>query len=206
MTKKKIIVMVVTTLLMISAILYQLLYKNYKKNEIIKEIDKIDGNIDVQPIPEIVTTTVFVDVAGEVNSPGLYELKEGARVNDAILAAGGVTEQADMTMVNLAYILSDELKITIPSKEAKEMTSVGITQKTVLSSAMSASETGEKKININTAGKEELETLKGIGSAMAERIIEYRKSNGAFQTIEDIKNVSGIGEAKYNAMKAQITV
>jgi len=211
MDKKKIIVITVTTILLLSAILYQILYKNYKKNEIINELDEIDSNIDVQPISEVEEITIFVDVSGEVNVPGLYELKERARVNDAILAAGGVTEKADMEMVNLAYILSDEMKITIPAKEIKtENTSTG-TKKTIISSGITPEDLSNNvntsgKVNINKAGKGELESLTGIGSAIAERIIEYRNNNGSFESIEEIKNVSGIGEAKYNAMKDEITV
>jgi len=209
MDKKKIIVIIVTTILLISAIVYRLLYTNQQKNEIIEELTINEPNIDVEPIVEVKEITVFVDVAGEVVEPGLYELQEGARVNDAILAAGGVTEKADMTQVNLAYILSDEMKITIPPKVTK--TTVSTPPNAVISTGMTTNEvvsaenkTG--KININTAGKAELETLKGIGSAMAERIMEYRKNNGSFRNIEDIKKVSGIGDAKYEAMKEQITV
>jgi len=209
MDKKKIIVIIVTTILLISAIVYRLLYTNQQKNEIIEELTMEESNIDVEPIVEVKKITVFVDVAGEVVKPGLYELQEGARVNDAILAAGGVTEKADMTQVNLAYILSDEMKITIPPKVTK--TTVSTPPNAVISTGMTTNEvvsaenkTG--KININTAGKAELETLKGIGSAMAERIMEYRKNNGSFRNIEDIKKVSGIGDAKYEAMKEQITV
>lgn len=211
MDKKKIIVVIVTFILLISAILYQILYKNSQKNEIINEFDKIESNVDVQPISEVEEITIFVDVSGEVNVPGLYELKERARVNDAILAAGGVTEKADMEMVNLAYILSDEMKITIPSKGIKPANTSTGTKKTVVSSGITPADTANNvntsgKVNINKAGKGELESLTGIGSAIAERIIEYRNNNGSFESIEEIKNVSGIGEAKYNAMKDEITV
>jgi len=211
MTKKKIIVLTVTTILLLSAIGYQLLYKNSQKNELILELDENEGNIDVLPISEVVESTIFVDVSGEVKIPGLYELKENARVNDAILAAGGVTEKADMESVNLAYILSDEMKITIPTKEVEEVNFVTTTKKVIISSGMTPVETinsvnNSGKVNINTAGKGELESLTGIGSAIAERIIEYRNSNGKFKNIEEIKNVSGIGDAKYNGMKNEITV
>ena len=211
MNKKKIIILIATTILLISAILYQILYKNYQKNEIISEVNKTASNIDVQPITEVKEITVFVDVSGEVKEPGLYELKENARVNDAILAAGGVTEDADLNLVNLAYILSDEMKITIPKKEIKPSNASTGIKNAVISSgitpvSVSVSENLDGKVNINTASKGELETLTGIGSSIAERIVDYRKNNGSFKTIEEIKNVSGIGEAKYNAMKDKITV
>lgn len=211
MTKRKIIVLSITTILFLSAISYQLLYKNFQKNELIQEINQNEGNIDVQPISQVEETGIFVDVGGEVKNPGLYELKGNARVNDAILAAGGVTGNADMEVVNLAYILSDEMKIIIPSKAAKQENENITVHKEVISSGITVVEennygNSNGKININKAGKKDLESLTGIGSSIAERIIDYRKSNGNFNKIEEIKNVSGIGDAKYSAIKDEITV
>lgn len=211
MEKKKIITITIIIILLISAISYHLLYKKFQKNQIIQELNEVDSNIDVSRALEIEEARIFVDVGGEVNTPGLYELKDKARVNDAIVAAGGVTEGADMELVNLAYILSDEMKITIPSKKVEKENVMSGETKPLISSKLIVTMNDSKveqngKVNINTANKGELETLKGIGSAMAERIIEYRQNQGDFNTIDEIKNVSGIGEAKFSSIKNQITV
>ena len=154
-----------------------------------------------------VPTTVLVDVEGAVVSPGLYELAEGARVGDAVSAAGGMAADAVSAQVNLARKLEDGEQVYIPS--AGEMsTAQGNTgelaagtspgQKTGASSAAS------DKVNINTATSEELQKLSGIGPSLAERIIEYRESNGRFSTVEDLQNVSGSGKTRFAKIKDKI--
>ena len=145
---------------------------------------------------------IYVDVGGEVNYPGLYSLPEGSRVNDAIIIAGGATEKADLSEVNLAYILSDALKITIPKKEVEIKKKKAIVSKSINISSNN-SELG--KININTASKEQLKTLYGIGDSTAEKIIKYREENGTFSNTEELKKVSGIGESKYDKIANSIT-
>ena len=145
---------------------------------------------------------IVVHIAGAIKTEGVILLQEGARINDAIEKAGGVTEEADMTQVNLATILEDGMKIYIPKKGEdngnmeEEMTLKEETQETKTTT----------KININKANQTELEALPGIGTATATKIIDYREENGKFKTIENIKDVSGIGEAKYNSIKDLITV
>ena len=161
--------------------------------------------------------TIVVHVVGEVNSPGVVTLNEGARIIDAINAAGGKTEEADLSKVNLAYIIEDGVQIYIPSisetskigenneeeiKYIREDAGEGI----ILASASEEIDTKQVKVNINTANLEKLQTLPGIGESTAKKIIEYREQNGKFSKIEDIKNVSGIGESKYNTLKDNITV
>lgn len=152
---------------------------------------------------------IIVHVIGAVKNEGIVKVKENARINDVIEAAGGLTEDADLNNVNLAYVVEDGQKIYIPSisdnidKENMEnMVSqgagVGITGE------VSESESG--LININTAGQEKLQELPGIGSSTALKIVTYRSENGKFKDIEDIKNVSGIGEAKYEQIKLHICV
>lgn len=157
---------------------------------------------------------IKVHIIGEVNSPGLYELEEGARIYDLILIAGNTTQNADLNKVNLAYQLSDGEKIYIPSIFDDNSTYIyndaGVNVisssniKTTTNSSNSAGKIG--KININKASLEELETISGIGSSLAQKIIEYRNSNGKFSSLEDLKNVSGIGEKKYNSIKEKITL
>jgi competence protein ComEA len=134
---------------------------------------------------------IKIHIYGEVNNPGLIELDSGSRVADAIEAAGGTTENVDISKVNLAYILSDGEKIYIPSINDDDTIIENITQTS-------------SKININTATVTELAMLNGIGNSIAEAIIEYRTENGRFKNIEDIKNVSGIGDSKFEKIKDYI--
>lgn len=140
---------------------------------------------------------IIVHVAGEVNNPGVYQLNTKARVKDAINAADGITDNANMTNVNLAYVLTDGQKVYIPSSESD----VDYNNTDIISGGK------EKiKVNINTATQAELESLSGIGPSLASKIINYRAKNGKFKTCDDLKNVQGIGEAKYNALKDEICV
>lgn len=146
---------------------------------------------------------IMVDVGGEVNDPKVVELEEGSRVEDAINAAGGVTENADLMDINRAAFLEDGDKILIPKKTDESTSDVSGS-----SSQQSSSKGGYSsyfgKININTAGSEELQQLDGVGPATAEKIIEYRETAGRFKNIEDIKNVSGIGDKTFEKMKENI--
>lgn len=145
---------------------------------------------------------IKVHIAGSVVNEGIVELEENARVADAIKEAGGTTVDANMEKVNLAYKLQDGQKIYIPNNTEENYT--------IISESMGEETTnikiGTGKININTATQTELELLTGIGPSTASKIINYREENGKFKTIEEIKNVSGIGEAKYESIKEEITV
>ena len=131
---------------------------------------------------------VYVHVKGEVKNPGMYVLEYGKRVDDAIKAAGGPTEDADVNKVNLAQIVADEMEIIVPKIGDESLYQSG-------------------KVNINTAQSDELQTINGIGEATAEKIIKYRESiGGRFSSIEEIMNVDGIGQKKFEAMKDFIYV
>lgn len=170
-------------------------------NKTIKEnVDKAE-----EKVKEIV-----VHIIGEVKKSGVVSLEEGARLIDAIKKAGGETKNADLSQVNLAYKLKDGDKIYIPNKNEK------ITEYIVQGNGDNTVSVGEepennlkgenKKVNINTANQEELDTLPGIGETTAQKIIEYRETNGKFNKIEDLQNVKGIGESKYSEIKDKITV
>ena len=135
-----------------------------------------------------------VFVCGAVVSPGVYELSEGSRVYEAIALAGGMTENAAMTAVNQAELLSDGQMIEIPTIEEQQ--------------AQTAAEEAHADglVNINTAGAEELKTLPGIGDAKARSIIAYREKNGGFGAAEDIKNVEGIGDGVFAKLEGCIKV
>ena len=145
---------------------------------------------------------VVVHVTGEVKKPGVVKVKEGSRVEDIIEAAGGLTENADISNINLAYIIEDGSKIRIPSTD-DEKNEDYITQNIGEGIIMQEDnkDSNSSIININTANEVELEELPGIGAAIAERIIDYRNKNGKFKNIEDIKNVPGIGDSKFEKIK-----
>ncbi len=154
---------------------------------------------------------IVVHISGQVVNAGVISLKEGARIIDAINKAGGLTKEADINKVNLAYVLADAQKIYIPSvndKEEVSFVSEGNEDSKIVTSGSNQSKEKEEAlmININTASAEELQKLPGIGSSIAAKIVAYRKENGKFNTIEDIQNVSGIGTSKYNSIKNNICI
>lgn len=151
------------------------------------------------------TPTICVDVVGAVENEGVVYLPEGARVYEAVAAAGGFSEDADQRAVNQAAVLSDGVQLVIPTKEETEAGTesvYGIVGNTPAASAASE-ETG--LVNINTADEATLQTLPGIGETKAAAIVRYREENGAFAAIEDIKNVPGIKDAGFEKIRDRIT-
>ena len=147
---------------------------------------------------------IYVHICGEVNEPGVYELKEAARVIDAIDAAKGLTKAASQQSVNQAEKLEDCQQIYIPSIiEVKEDVNQSVKSS---DSNSSINNEGNGKVNINTASQEELTTLPGIGVAKAQKIIAYRQQNGSFSKIEDIMKISGIKEVLFNKISEINTV
>ncbi|MEJ8751255.1 helix-hairpin-helix domain-containing protein [Lagierella sp. ICN-221743] len=170
----------------------------YKSNNSIEEpeqnllqiANKNAGETDNKP------KDIYVHIDGEVVNPGLYKLTTEDRVNDLLIIAGGATDKASLKDINLAKKLEDEMKIYIPSKEEN------LTNEVHGQSEVSSS-TG--KINLNTANKDELKTLPGIGDSRADEILRYRENTG-FSKVEDIKNISGIGDKTYEKLKDLISV
>jgi len=161
---------------------------------------------------KVMTSTVHV--AGAVKNPGVYNLPSSSRVIDAIEKAGGATENADLDQINLADYVSDGQKIEVPKLKSGD-TSLNyklITDELDKIGANKIDSTNEKSssksdlVNINTADSSELQSLPGIGTTIANSIIEYRKENGNFETIEDLKNVSRIGDKTFDKLKDLITV
>lgn len=228
-TKQKIILGIIATIIMIIIFIfaYKYFYIDTNKEES-TEIEQSTNEAINNDINEIgyegsenlddgilnskkKKSAIIVHIIGEVNKPGVVKLEEGARIIDAISAAGGQTENADLSKVNLAYIVEDGTQIYIP-KYNENLTDIsliredageGIIKESVVNNETSTNKT---KVNINTATKEKLITLPGIGDSMAEKIIEYRTQNGKFEKVEDIKKVSGIGESKFNNIKDMITI
>ena len=148
---------------------------------------------------------IIVHITGEVNKPGIVILNKNSRIADAINKAGGATKEADLNQINLAYILEDGQKIYIPNKNEKIDEDEYITEGNGNNIGNNSQKEGEK-VNINEAMQTELEELPGIGPSLASRIIEYREQNGDFKKIEELQNVKGIGDAKYNDIKDKVTV
>lgn len=146
---------------------------------------------------------VGVDVEGAVASPGLYLVSADARVNDAVAAAGGMTQDADRQRVNLAQKVEDGMQVYVPSREEAAAAS-GTT--TTGAGQASSSGASKGKVNLNTASAEELQTLSGIGPSLSQRIIDYRQANGPFKSVEDLRKVSGIGDARFKSLKDLVCV
>ena len=146
---------------------------------------------------------IFVYIIGAVNKPGIIEARKDSRLYEIIEFAGGLTENADETAINLALTVMDGEKIIIPYRETSTVEKEKVKINQLYKESVN---TNSNKININTASVEELKTLSGIGQSTAEKIINYRNENSKFEKIEDIKNVSGIGDAKFNSIKDKIVV
>lgn len=218
--QKKIIAIILIILVVIA---YYYFYLKDSTEEISNQDLEVNNTQESNQTEKESKETIVVHVSGAVNSEGIVELDSGSRVANAIEKAGGVKENADMTNINLAYPLEDGMKIYIPTKEETEVnknnentsdesyvtsSSGGVNSKETTNSipSSSMSDTTSKKVNINTASQEELDTLPGIGPSIASKIIDYREQNGKFNSIEEIKEVSGIGEAKYEKIKDSITI
>ena len=211
--KEKIIVSIIVILLI--GISYYI-YSNQDTNDINKEnnsIKDIEENVQEEQNTEN-KNIIVVHVSGAVNNDGIIELEEGSRVSDAIEKAGGLKENAYTKDINLAYKVEDEMKIYIPTidernkyseENDKDAADNIITNKNFKNDSTNIKDKNSK-ININTATKEQLESLPGIGESTSIKIIEYRNQNGKFKDIQDIKNIKGIGESKFNNIKDKIDV
>ena len=148
---------------------------------------------------------IWVYVCGAVNHPGVYQLAEGSRVCEALQCAGGLKEDADERSLNQAQVLEDGQQIIVLTVEETKNTGSG-TAAGSGSGSNAGGSSGNAKVNINTAGREELMTLPGIGEARAEAIIAYREENGAFQSAEEIMKIEGIKEKSYAKLQDKICV
>ena len=147
----------------------------------------------------------YVDIKGEVLRPGVYEFSCESRIQEVIKKAGGFTEDADETKINLAQKISDQMQIIVPNLHSKQ--EGGVTEGNFEkgnSSNSTPSNSKQGTVNINTATLEELQTIKGIGKKKAEAILQYRKEHGAFRTKEDLLQVKGIGKKALEAIESQV--
>ncbi len=189
--KKKLIIIGIISLIII-VIIIKLIDTKFEKNNT-KETGIL--NIITEEESKETEEKIVIYITGEVINEGVYELDIGSRIANAIEAAGGTKETANLRNVNLAYELEDGEKIYIPN--------INETENEILDAEK---EDKEREININKANIEELQELSGVGESTAESIIKYREENGKFSTIEEIMNVPGIGENKFENIKEKIKV
>lgn len=176
-------------------------------NEIAEDENK--GDWEEPEEEQIVSKEIVVHITGAVQKEGIVRIKEGSRIVDAIEAAGGMTDEINLEMINLAYTLKDGQKIYVPKlsdKEEEKYINGEKASNIIIDNGTEENSSTNAKININTANIAQLETISGIGESTANKIIQYREKNGKFKTIEEIKNVSGIGELKYEGIKNDICV
>lgn len=203
--KQKIIIAIILTIILL-VIGYYIWDITQDNSEIIEDydeqnIEEIEDNIKISQ-----STEIIIHIAGAVENEGIQKLPENSRVADAIEAAGGLTSDANANCINLAQKIADGQKIYIPFNNEEETSVEKMSEVNIQEPVQIIDDTSEKLVNINTATQTELETLSGIGTSTATKIINYRKENGKFKSIEDIKNVSGIGENKYENIKNNITI
>lgn len=207
-------------ILVIIVALLVYLFSAADKNEIVVEGDGITtGQSDMNgngtlasdgTVGENTGGTIYVDISGEVANPGVYQVKNGARLFEVIEKAGGLTKNADLNSINQAEAVVDGQKITIYTSYGNQGAG-GVTGQTQGNTSAGnpggpAAISSDGRININLADSLTLQEITGVGPVTAEKIIDYRTSNGRFKSIEDLKNVSGIGDRTFEKIKGEITV
>lgn len=163
-----------------------------------------DSNEESEPTETEHPTTLYADIKGAVQHPGIYKIEDNMRVNDLVELAGGILKEADDKQVNFAKIVTDQAVIYIPKKG--EEIPITLSENQENKKGEDEGEASGGKVNINTATKEILQTVSGIGEKKAEAILTFREENGSFKTVDDLKNVSGIGEKTVEKLKEELTV
>jgi len=214
LSKKEKILFFIILSIMILIIIYYMYHTLYKEDLRFSYNNNLIENNLIQNTEELNTSYsetleenfIVVYICGAVKKNKVVTLKENSRICDAIDATGGLTKEADLTNINLAYILEDGEKVYIPKKgEETENISSSRTEGSSYTN-YSSNSLKHNKININKATQTELETIPGVGPSTALKIINYREEIGKFSSIEDLKNVSGIGYAKFEKMKDYISI
>lgn len=210
LNKKNIIILIIISIIILCLILYYMHIKN--EEEFISCNTEIEENIINETNGEEKKNKnqeIIVHITGSVINQGIVKLEENSRVSDAIEAAGGTKEDADLSKINLAFVLEDGMKIYIPNYNDEQNNGENKIQETISQNSNGNKDQNQNsniKININTANQTELEKLPGVGVSTAKKIISYRNENGKFKKVEDIKNVKGIGTSKFEQIKEFIYI
>ena len=210
---KKVLIIVGVSVLILSVLGFLYFYDAKEETE---PEEELVVNTETETTTQKNITKFYVDVKGAVKKAGVYEVKEGDRVIDAITLAGGLAKNANTGNINLSKRLESEMVVYVYTNNEVKQGSVksscdtecnceGLEINNCIESSNESTNKGNL-ININKATKEELMTLSGVGESKAEAIISYREENGSFKSIEDIKNVTGIGDAMFEKIKGSITV
>lgn len=219
---KKLMIKVIAGILLLVIAFFSYLMKNTTKDEAIVITDgtAFDGSAAIVLTSAAIeedspSLEIVIDISGAVGKPSVLILPEGSRVYEAVEKAGGFTAEADMRFINQAELLTDGQKLYIPTKEEIKQAqngavpspiTAGSTGFAAIPGASSQQSSDQGLINLNTADSAALQQLSGVGPSTAEKIIKYRNENGPFQSIEDIKNVSGIGDKTFEKFKDKIKV
>lgn len=197
--REKWLIAIIISMIIISAIVIYFVYdkKSHEQEILFSQDDEFELN-QVETLEEEHSNEIVIDIKGAVKQPGVYSMNEGERVIDAIERAGGLLPDAEENQINLAGLLKDEMVIYV-AKEGEELT-----QPVMQSVTINGNEDG--KVRINSATAEDLQKLQGIGPSKASAIIAYRDEHGPFKTVEDLLQVSGIGEKTLENMKDEIVI
>lgn len=209
MDKKEIIKTIILIIVIIGIVVYAIITYKSQVNDFVYYNEIVDENVIDEVITEDIkdgeVSKIKVYITGEINNPGVKELEEGSRIEDIINASGGLTVNADISGVNLAYCLEDGQKVYIPNIN-DEIKNEIVSEENNDRIIENMNEKISEKVNLNQASIEELCELPGVGESLAQRIINYREENGKFKKIEDLKNVSGFGDKKYESLKEYIII
>lgn len=211
MKKRKVIMVVAAIVIAISGYYFfvQSEQKQVEKDPIFAEMGQQDKGDIKKEVKDSKPVIIKVDVKGAVRTPGVFIAKPGDRIIDLIGAAGDFTKDADLDKVNLAQLVEDQMVIYVP-RVGEEDAKIPTTAPASVGETVTGTETGGtssgSQVNLNTATQAELETLPGIGPSKAIAIIDYRETTGKFQKIEDLKNISGIGDKTFEKLQDSIIV
>lgn len=213
-------VLIVLVVLMTVAIVYLLNQQNETENMteenifedlMVNEEENDDSIPDLEnkkenqnELERIEPEKIIIDLKGAVQFPGVYEMENNTRIIDCIEKAGGLLDNAEEKAINLAQKLEDQMVIYIPTEGEELENMVQIVES--VSNNDSTENDASQKMDLNKATKEELKSLNGVGDVKAENIVSYREDNGNFKKIDDIKNVSGIGESTFEKLKEEIKI
>lgn len=198
---------IITAIIAFAAIFYFLEESKSSVSDVENIVpQEIKDEKDIPPVQEEIQEPeiIMVDVKGQVTMPGVYSSSQGERVIDVIQRAGGLTENADESQVNFAEHVQDAMVIYIPAKGEEGVT---VSAGTTVNPSITGGGSGNQaKINLNKADETQLQNLPGIGPSKAAAITEYRETSGPFKSVEDLKNISGIGDKTFEKLKDLITV